>query len=62
MAQVADMYRCGIIKPIDYIKTFDIADLEKSMMYFANGTHIGKAVVTFEDSQAMLRVGGYSTN
>ena len=56
MAQVNEMFQKGIIKPIDYIKTFDISELEQAMMYFANGTHIGKVVVTFDRPEALIKV------
>ncbi len=56
MAQVNDMFHEGIIQPIEHIRTFDISDLEQAMMYFANGTHMGKVVVTFDNPQALLKV------
>ncbi len=58
MAQVNDMFQKGIIQPIDHIKTFDISELEQAMTFFANGTHMGKVVVTFNNPQALLKVCG----
>ncbi len=55
MAQVNDMFHEGIIQPIEHIRTFDISDLEQAMMYFANGTHMGKVVVRFDNPQALLK-------
>ena len=56
MAQVNDMFRVGIVKPIDHIRTFDISELEQAMIYFANGNHMGKVVVTFDKPEALLKV------
>ena len=56
MAELGDLYRQGIIRPLSHIKTFDISQLEQAMMHFSKGTHIGKVVVTFQDSGAMLKV------
>ena len=55
MAELGDLYRKGIIKPIDHIKTFDISQLEQAMMYFAKGTHLEKVVVTFQEPTEMLK-------
>ncbi|KAL8656993.1 MAG: hypothetical protein Q9226_002364 [Calogaya cf. arnoldii] len=56
MAELGDLYRQGVIRPIDHITSFDISQLEKAMMHFAKGTHIGKIVVSFQDPQAQLNV------
>lgn len=56
MAELGDLNRRGVIRPIDHIKTFEISQLEQAMMYFAKGTHLGKVVVTFQDPKAVLKV------
>lgn len=56
MAELGDLYRQGVIRPIDHITSFDISQLEKAMMHFAKGIHLGKIVVTFQDPQAELKV------
>ena len=56
MAELGDLYRQGVIKPLNHIKTFDISRLEQAMMQFAKGTHLGKVVVTFQDPRSMLKV------
>lgn len=56
MAELGDLYRQGVIGPIDHLTTFDISQLEKAMMHFAKGIHLGKIVVTFQDPQAELKV------
>ena len=55
MAEVGQWHREGVIKPIEFIKTFDISQLEQAMMYFSRGTHIGKVVVTYSNRKAMLK-------
>ncbi|KAF2233362.1 hypothetical protein EV356DRAFT_448529 [Viridothelium virens] len=56
MKQIIDMYRQGIIKPIDFITTFDISELEQAMMYMSKGIHVGKIVITFRDPKSKLKV------
>ncbi|KAL8704809.1 MAG: hypothetical protein Q9201_002041 [Fulgogasparrea decipioides] len=56
MAELGDLYRQGVIGPIDHLTTFDVSRLEQAMMHFAKGTHLGKVVVTFQDPKAMLKV------
>ncbi|KAL8886198.1 MAG: hypothetical protein Q9215_006064 [Flavoplaca cf. flavocitrina] len=56
MAELGDLYRQGVIQPIDHITSFDISQLEKAMMHFAKGTHLGKVVVTLQDPQAQLKL------
>ena len=56
MQEVGDLFRSGIVKPIDHIRTFSIAELEQAMLQFSKGTHLGKIVVTFDDPNAMLKV------
>lgn len=56
MAQMVDLFRSGIVAPLNHIKTFDISQIEQAMMHFARGTHIGKVVVTFKDPKSLLPV------
>ena len=56
MAQTTDLFRAGIIAPIEHIKTFDISQIERAMMHFARGTHVGKVVVTFKNPKSLLPV------
>lgn len=61
MAQVGDLFRAEIITPIDHIKTFDISKIEQAMTYFSQGTHLGKVVVTFENSTSLLPVSRHAS-
>lgn len=56
MSELGEMYRQGSIRPIDFITTFDVQELEEAMMYLSSGTRIGKVVVMFENPQSMLKV------
>ena len=56
MAQTVDLFRSGIIAPLNHIKTFDISQIEQEMMHFSRSTHIGKVVVTFKDPKSLLPV------
>lgn len=56
MAQLGDMFRQGILKPIDNVKAFDIADLEQAITYLHSDTRIRKTVLTFENSQSLIKV------
>ena len=56
MAQTVDLFRSGVIAPLEHIKIFDISQIEQAMMHFAKGTHIGKVVVTFKDPKSLLPV------
>lgn len=56
MAEVAELYRQGVVKPIDYITTFDISELQKAMMFMSKGTHVGKVVITYRDPDSLLNV------
>ena len=56
MARTVDLFRSGTIAPLNHIKAFDISQIEQAMMHFARGTHIGKVVVTFQNSKSLLPV------
>lgn len=56
MAELGELYRQGVIRPFNHIKTFDISQIEQAMMHFAKGTHLGKVVVTFQIPRSILKV------
>ena len=56
MAEVDDMLRKGFIHPISPIRTFDVSELDKALLYFSRGKHIGKIIVTYENPKAMVKV------
>lgn len=56
MAQLGAMFRQGILKPIDNVKTFDIADLEQAITYLHSAQRVRKAMLTSENSQSRIKV------
>jgi NAD(P)-dependent dehydrogenase (short-subunit alcohol dehydrogenase family)/aryl carrier-like protein len=56
MAEVVRLYRKGVIKPIDFITTFDISELQQAMMYMSKGTHVGKIIVTYDNPESKIKV------
>jgi NADPH:quinone reductase-like Zn-dependent oxidoreductase len=56
MSEVGDMMRMGYIRPIPHLKTFDVADLESALLYFSQGKHIGKVVVTYTNRDSQVKV------
>ena len=56
MSQLGDLLRDGRIRPLDVIKTYDIAELEQAMIYFSSELRIGKVVVTFSNPESLLKV------
>ena len=56
MAEVVELYRQGVVKPIDYITTFDISELQQAMMYMSKGTHVGKIIITYDNPDSLLKV------
>ncbi len=56
MAEVVQLYRKGIIKPIDYITAFDISELQQAMIHMSKGTHIGKVVITYDNPDSLIKV------
>lgn len=56
MAEVVELYRQGVVKPIDYITTFDISELQQAMMYMSKGTHVGKIVITYNNPDSLIKV------
>ncbi|KAK7962110.1 Type I Iterative PKS [Apiospora aurea] len=56
MEAVNDLYQVGFITPIQPITVSDIADLDKTLMGFAKGLHIGKLVVSFQNPKSQIKV------
>jgi len=56
MAEVAALYRQGIVKPIDVVTTFDVSQLEKALVFMGKGTHVGKVVVTYNNPSSIVQV------
>lgn len=56
MQEVDALLRTHVLRPITPIRTFSIADLDKALLYFSRGKHIGKIVVTYDDSNAIVKV------
>jgi hypothetical protein len=56
MSEVGDMMRTEHIRPISPLKCFDVADLESALLYFSQGKHIGKVVVTYTDRASLVKV------
>ena len=56
LAEVDKLYREGVIKPIDFIRSFDISQLEHVIACFSDGTHMGKMVVLFDSPQSQVKV------
>ncbi|KAF2265025.1 polyketide synthase [Lojkania enalia] len=53
MQEAGEMLRAGKIKPLPY-KSFNISELDKAMLYFSKGKHIGKVVVSYEDQASLM--------
>ncbi|KAK8064661.1 Prosolanapyrone synthase [Apiospora phragmitis] len=56
MEAVNDLYQVGFITPIRPITVSDIADLDKTLVGFAKGLHIGKLVVSFQNPKSQIKV------
>jgi NAD(P)-dependent dehydrogenase (short-subunit alcohol dehydrogenase family) len=56
MEEVGEMLRNKEIRAVSSLKTFDISELESALLYFSQGKHIGKVVVTYEDEESMVQV------
>jgi len=57
MEEVGHMLRTKEVLPISYLRTFDVSELESALLYFSQGKHIGKVVVTYENDRSMVKVG-----
>jgi hypothetical protein len=62
MGEVGDMMRADYIRPISRLKLFDVADLELALLYFSQGIHIGKVVVTYTNRESLVKVGHHPFN
>jgi NADPH:quinone reductase-like Zn-dependent oxidoreductase/SAM-dependent methyltransferase len=56
MASVGEHLRAGRIGPIPRVTLYDIAQLDKALLSFSKGTHIGKIVMTYHDPTSTVRV------
>ncbi|KAF2473021.1 polyketide synthase [Lindgomyces ingoldianus] len=56
LGQVNNMLRDGVIQPISPIRTFDVSQLAPALTYLSMGNHIGKVVITYEDSAAQVNM------
>ena len=56
MKTVDELYRGGHIAPIRPFYTADVSELERVLLGFTKGTHIGKMVVTFQNPDSRVRV------
>ena len=56
METVDELYRAGHIAPIRPFSTADISELDRVLLGFTKGTHIGKIVVTFQNPNSLLKV------
>lgn len=56
MEAVNDLYQVGFITPIHPITISDIADLDKTLVSFSKGAHIGKLVVSFQNPKSQMKV------
>ena len=56
MREVLELCHAEIVKPITYLKTFDVEELEQAMLHFSKGTHIGKVVITYAKPDSLLKV------
>ncbi|KAK7983632.1 hypothetical protein PG989_011034 [Apiospora arundinis] len=56
MEAVNDLYQVGFITPIRPIAVSDISELDKTLVEFAKGVHIGKLVVSFQNPKSQIKV------
>ena len=59
MSQLESMVHEEIIKPIDVITTFDVAQAKEAMMFFTSSKRIGKVVLTYENSNSLIKVDSF---
>ncbi|KAH7135959.1 hypothetical protein B0J11DRAFT_611808 [Dendryphion nanum] len=55
MEEVGTMLRAGTVKPISEIQTFDVSHLSMALLAFSQGKHIGKLVVSYENSDSLVK-------
>ncbi|KAF4624751.1 hypothetical protein G7Y89_g13418 [Cudoniella acicularis] len=56
MEEVGNLLRKRSIQPIAPIKTFDISELDRALLHFSKGQHIGKIVVTYENPTSTVKM------
>lgn len=56
MQAVDEHYRAGNIRPIHPMTVSDISQLDQTLLGFSKGTHVGKQVVSFQDSNTLVRM------
>ena len=56
MKTVDELYRAGQIAPIRPFSTADVSELDRVLLGFTKGTHIGKMVVTFQNPDSLVKV------
>jgi len=56
MKTVDELYRTGHIAPIHPFSTADVSELDRVLVGFIKGTHVGKVVVTFQNPNSLVKV------
>ena len=56
MKTVDELYRAGRIAPIHPFSTSDVSELDRVLLAFTKGTHVGKMVVTFQNPASLVKV------
>ncbi|KAH8653815.1 hypothetical protein BX600DRAFT_527092 [Xylariales sp. PMI_506] len=56
MASLDRLYREGHISPIRPYTVHSVSELDKVLAIFSKGAHIGKLVVSFQETEALLKV------
>ncbi|KAI8623623.1 polyketide synthase [Xylariaceae sp. FL1651] len=56
MESVHKHYHAGRISPIRPLTVFDVSQLDQALLKLSKGTHIGKFVITFQNSDSLVRM------
>ncbi|KAF2111546.1 hypothetical protein BDV96DRAFT_499365 [Lophiotrema nucula] len=56
MKEVDEMLKQGCISPIHPVNVFDVSALDKALLNFSKGKHLGKLVVSYEDKAARVKM------
>ncbi|CEJ86573.1 hypothetical protein VHEMI04144 [[Torrubiella] hemipterigena] len=56
MREVDEHYRAGNIGPIVPMTASDISQLSQTLQNFSKGKHVGKLIVTFQNSESLVRM------
>ena len=56
MKTVDELYRAGDIGPIRTFAPADVSELDRVLLSFINGTHVGKIVVAFRNPGALVKL------